>query len=138
MNYDQLYLAGAWTKPAADERITVRSASTEEIVGSVPEAATADVDSAVAAARTAFDDPSGWSRWAPARRAEALERFAVALEKRGAETARRVTVQNVMPITLAHQFEAGFPRFCCAITRAWSPGPRRKRPAPACSAGGPG
>ncbi|HWC81671.1 MAG TPA: aldehyde dehydrogenase [Pseudonocardiaceae bacterium] len=109
LDYDQLYLAGAWTAPATDERITVRSAGTEEVLGAVPEAATGDVDTAVAAARTAFDDPDGWPRWTPARRAEALERFAVALEKRGAETARRVTVQNGMPISLAHQFEAGFP-----------------------------
>jgi acyl-CoA reductase-like NAD-dependent aldehyde dehydrogenase len=109
LDYDQLYLAGAWTAPATDERITVHSASTEEVLGAVPEAATGDVDAAVAAARTTFDDPDGWPRWTPARRAEALERFAVALEKRGAETARRVTVQNGMPISLAHQFEAGFP-----------------------------
>ncbi|HEY2694769.1 MAG TPA: aldehyde dehydrogenase [Pseudonocardiaceae bacterium] len=109
MDYDQLYLGGRWAEPANGERITVRSASTEEVLGTVPEAGNADVDAAVAAARSAFDDPSGWPTWQPQRRAEALERFAVALEKRGEETARRVTVQNGMPIGLAHQFEAGFP-----------------------------
>ena len=36
------------------------SASTEENIGSVPEAQEADVDAAVAAARRAFDDPDGW------------------------------------------------------------------------------
>ena len=108
-DYDQLYLAGAWTTPATGNRITARSASTEEVLGTVPEAAEGDVDKAVAAARAAFDDPAGWSGWTPERRAEALERFAVALEKRGAETARRVSLQNGMPISLAHQFEAGFP-----------------------------
>ncbi|MFD4195252.1 aldehyde dehydrogenase [Amycolatopsis thermoflava] len=109
IDYDRLYLAGQWTAPATRGRIDVHSASTEELLGSVPEGAEADVDAAVAAARRAFDDPAGWSRWDPQQRAEVLERFAVALEKRAAETARRVTIQNGMPISLAQQFEGGFP-----------------------------
>ncbi|KAA9164470.1 aldehyde dehydrogenase [Amycolatopsis acidicola] len=108
LDYDRLYLAGGWAEPAATQRIPVHSATTEENLGSVPEAAEADVDLAVTAARRAFDDPSGWSR-NPRLRAEALERFAVALENRAAETSRRVTVQNGMPISLAQQFEGGFP-----------------------------
>ncbi|GAB2961588.1 aldehyde dehydrogenase [Amycolatopsis acidiphila] len=109
IDYDRLYLAGQWTEPATEHRIDVHSASTEELLGAVPEAAEADVDDAVAAARRAFDDPAGWSRWEPHQRADVLERFAVALEKRAQETARRVTVQNGMPISLAQQFEGGFP-----------------------------
>ncbi|GAB3379414.1 aldehyde dehydrogenase [Amycolatopsis echigonensis] len=108
LDYDRLYLAGDWAEPASAQRIPVRSATTEEPIGSVPEAAEADVDTAVAAARRTFDDPSGWSR-NPQLRAEALERFAVALENRAAETSRRVTIQNGMPISLAQQFEGGFP-----------------------------
>jgi acyl-CoA reductase-like NAD-dependent aldehyde dehydrogenase len=87
----------------------VHSATTEERVGVVPDGSKADIDVAVAAARKAFDDPQGWSRWEPAGRAEVLERFAVALEKRGEETERRVAVQNGMPIWLAQQFEGPFP-----------------------------
>ncbi|MBQ0923556.1 aldehyde dehydrogenase [Saccharopolyspora endophytica] len=109
IDYDRLFIAGNWSEPATGDRIDVRSATTEELLGNVPEASAADVDRAVAAARRAFDDPAGWSGWDPAQRAEALERFAVALEKRSDETARRVTVQNGMPITLARQFEGGFP-----------------------------
>jgi hypothetical protein len=74
-------------------------------VGVVPEGSKADIDAAIAAARKAFDDPQGWSMWEPAGRAEVLERFAVALEKRGEETERRVAVQNGMRIWLAQQFE---------------------------------
>ena len=109
IDYDQLYLAGEWCQPATMQRIEVHSASTEELCGTVPKGSEADIDRAVTASRRAFDDPTGWSRWEPARRAETLERFAAALERRSAETARRVTIQNGMPITLAHQFEAGFP-----------------------------
>lgn len=109
INYDQLFLDGTWTEPATSRTIPVYSATTEEPLGTVPEGTEADIDAAVAAARRAFDDTTGWARWEPARRAEVLERFAAALEERSAETARRVTLQNGMPITLAHQFEGTFP-----------------------------
>lgn len=109
LDYDRLYVNGDWTAPATASRINVHSASTEQKIGSVPEATQRDVDAAVRAARTAFDGPDSWSRWAPARRQEALERFAVALESRGNEMAQRVSHQNGMPISLAEQWEAGFP-----------------------------
>jgi aldehyde dehydrogenase (NAD+) len=109
IDYDSLYIGGGWQAPTSGGRIEVRAAATEELIGSVPEAADRDVDDAVAAARRAFDDPHGWSRWEPARRAEVLERFAQALEARAAETSRRVSVQNGMPISLAQNFEGGFP-----------------------------
>ena len=109
IDYQGLYVDGAWAPPATAQRIEVHSATTEELVGSVPEATEADIDAAVAAARGAFDDPTGWAMWTPDRRREVLERFATALESRGAETARRVTIQNGMPLWLAMNFEAGFP-----------------------------
>lgn len=62
----RLYIGGQWAVPSTGDRITVRSASTEEIIGSVPEAAPADVDAAVGAARRAFVDPTGWATWDPA------------------------------------------------------------------------
>ena len=103
------YIDGGWQAPSSGTRIEVRSAATEELVGSVSEGAEQDVDDAVAAVRRAFTDPQGWSRGEPARRAEVLERFAQAFEARAAETARRITVQNGMPIGLASNFEGGFP-----------------------------
>lgn len=109
ITYDRLYLGGHWAEPATDRTITVRSPATEERIGTVPEASEADADVAVAAARRAFDDDEGWAKWPPGRRADVLERFAAALEACAAETARRVSAQNGMPITLAHHFEGGFP-----------------------------
>jgi aldehyde dehydrogenase (NAD+) len=109
IDYDALYLDGTWTPPATDQRIDVHEAATERLLGSVPEGTERDIDNAVAAARRAFDDPTGWAAWAPSRRTEVLERFAAGLEARGEETARRVTIQNGMPLGLAMSFEAGFP-----------------------------
>lgn len=107
--YDSLFIGGEWVPSGDATPITVVSASTEEVLGQVPEATEADVDAAVASARDACDDPAGWSRWEPARRAEALERLADALDKRGEDIAHRVSSQNGMPIAVSRQLEAVFP-----------------------------
>jgi aldehyde dehydrogenase (NAD+) len=109
IDYPQLYIGGTWSAPAGHDTIGVHSPTTEERIGSVPRGTEADIDAAVAAARVAFDAPDGWSTWHPKERADVLERFAVELEARGAETARRVSMQNGMPIWLAQQFESVFP-----------------------------
>ena len=107
--YDQLFIGGEWVRPSTSATIEVTSASTEEHVGSVPEAQEADVDAAVGAARRSFDDPHGWSQWEPARRSSALRSLADQLEARSEELARRVSIQNGMPIAVATQLEGGFP-----------------------------
>jgi len=108
-NHDSLFIAGRWAAPSSDKRITVIGASTEEVLGGVPEGQEADVDAAVGAARTAFEDPHGWSSWPPARRADAMYRLAEALGKRRDEIANAVSSQNGMVITLAGVFESEFP-----------------------------
>lgn len=109
LSYDRLFIGGAWIPPASRQRIRVFSPSSEEEVGSVPEAAAVDIDRAVAAARQAFDDPTGWPRWSPEERAAVLVRFADELSLRSEEMAQRVTSQNGMPITLARKWEATQP-----------------------------
>ncbi len=82
----------------------------------------ADIDAAATAARAAFEDPTGWSSWSVEDRAQALERLAAALEARGEETARRVSLQNGMPISIALGTEAVFPavlaRYYAGLIRA--------------------
>jgi aldehyde dehydrogenase (NAD+) len=109
IDYPQLYIGGTWTAPAGHDTIGVYSPATEKRIGSVPRGTEVDIDSAVAAARTALDPADGWATWEPKDRADVLERFAVELEARGAEMARRVSMQNGMPIWVAQQFEAVFP-----------------------------
>lgn len=107
--YDKLFIGGEWATPSSSATITVVNASTEEVIGSVAEAREADIDVAVEAARAAFADPSGWARWEPERRAEALDRFADALERRTDRIARAVSSQNGMPIAISGGFEAVYP-----------------------------
>lgn len=109
IDYHQIYLDGAWAAPGSADRITVTSASTEEVLGGVPAATRADVDAAVDGARRAFDDPSGWSRWEPSARGDALERFAITLEQRRAEFVQRVSSQNGMPAWVGKRTEGLVP-----------------------------
>ena len=109
MQYDKFYIGGEWRNAATSNRIDVHSATTEEQIGYVPEGSEADIDAAVDAARQAFDGPDAWSTWEPARRQEVLLRFADELEARSDETARRVALQNGMPMIVALQFEKIFP-----------------------------
>ncbi len=109
IDYDKLYIDGKFRQTSSGSTIVVTSPATGQTVGLVPEADTHDVDCAVAAARRAFDDPTGWSQWDAERRGTALERFAAALEKHGNTMAERVSVQNGMPISLANALEAAVP-----------------------------
>ncbi len=109
LTYDKLFIGGQWVAPSTSAKIEVTSASTGEIIGSVPDCKNADIDAAVAAARKTFDDPTGWSSWEPKRRAAAMESLAKQLESRADEMAKRVSMQNGMPISIAKQLEGGFP-----------------------------
>ncbi|MGW0738036.1 aldehyde dehydrogenase [Streptomyces sp. NPDC002851] len=108
---ESLYLGGRWASPLSAEhqpqRITLLSASTEEVLGTVAAAGPADADAAVAAARAAFDAPDGWAHWEPQRRAAALDRLADGLHRRGEAISRAVSSQNGMPIVASRQLESG-------------------------------
>ena len=83
----QFFIGGTWADPSGGDRLGVVSPSTEEVVGEVPVATTADIDRAVRAARSAFDD-GPWPRMAPAERAAVLASAATILRKRVARRLR--------------------------------------------------
>lgn len=101
-----LFIGGEWIPSRTDRHFDIVSASTEEVVGAAPEATPQDVDDAVLAARSAVDDPEGWTHWDSTKRAATLERFADVLQRRGDELGRLVTLQNGMPTTIAGLSEA--------------------------------
>jgi aldehyde dehydrogenase (NAD+) len=108
-HYDTLFIGGEWVAPASSQKFTIKSAATEEVIGSVPDASKEDADRAVAAARRAFDDPNGWSHWEPSARADALERLAAALDARGGATAEIIAAQNGIPVAVTGAVESFFP-----------------------------
>jgi aldehyde dehydrogenase (NAD+) len=109
IHHDSLFIGGQWVPPSSAHRITAISASTEQAIGSAPEAQELDVDAAVIAARRAFVDPSGWAYWSPADRATGMERLADVLERRAEDVVQCVSAQNGMPVAVARQLEGVFP-----------------------------
>ncbi|MEQ8509103.1 MAG: aldehyde dehydrogenase [Rhodospirillaceae bacterium] len=85
-HFGQFFIGGAWVSPSTDKTLDVVSPVTEEVVFRVAEARPADVDKAVAAARTAFDS-GPWPRMPPLERAEYLKEFARILRTRAEDFA---------------------------------------------------
>ncbi len=104
--HDQLYIDGAWVKPAGTGSIDVIHAATEEVMGRIPEGTAEDVDRAVAAARRAFP---GWSRTAPAQRGKYLLELSAALGARREEIGRTIAGEVGMPLPLSLGIQAGLP-----------------------------
>jgi aldehyde dehydrogenase (NAD+) len=77
-SYDRLFIGGEWVEPSSSSVFEVVSPTTEEVVGTVPEAQQADVDRAVAAAREAFEH-GPWPRMSPVERAEVLAKVSEAI-----------------------------------------------------------
>ena len=108
MHQDQLFIGGNWAKPSTDRRIEVISPHSEEPVARVAAAAPPDVDTAVEAARVAFDT-GPWSRQAPAERIDAVRRLAKLYGKRGSEMAEVITSEIGAPISFSQRAQVGLP-----------------------------
>ena len=104
---DSFFIGNEWVRPASDRKFTMVNASTEEVIGTVPEGCEADMDAAVAAARKAFST-SGWADISPQERAAVMERFMAAIAARGEELGRTVSIQNGMPIGISVGLEGQF------------------------------
>ena len=98
--YDKLYINGAWTAAASCKSIDVINATTEEVMGRIPEGTEADANKAIAAARAAFE---GWSQTAPARRAEYLLAIQGKLKERAEDLARTITAEVGVPLKIAQR-----------------------------------
>jgi acyl-CoA reductase-like NAD-dependent aldehyde dehydrogenase len=105
---DRLYLGGEWVAPAGGGVIEVVSPHTEEVVGRAPAAGRADVERAVAAARTAYDG-GPWPRTDPAERIDAVRRLADAYERRAKEMAKLITAEMGSPISFSRFAQATLP-----------------------------
>lgn len=106
ITHQQLFINGAWRTPAGPGLIDVESASTQQIIGCVPEGSAADIDHAAEAASSAF---ASWSRTTPEERAAWLDKIAAGLESRASEIAQIIAQEVGSPITMATSIQAGLP-----------------------------
>lgn len=114
-HYPDHYILGAWRKPHSSSKIDVLSASTEEVIGSIPAGSAPDVEVAVAAARAAFD--GSWSATTAAERADWLDKLAAALKARSNEIAETIAGEVGSPISMAQNIQAGLP---IAVTASYA------------------
>ncbi len=96
---ERFYINGRWVDPISSQTLKVVSPSTEELLMSYPEAGQADIDRAVAAARSAFDN-GPWPRMSPSERAAYLRKVAALLTERLDDIAHAWTLQVGAPIML--------------------------------------
>ena len=106
---------------------------TEEVIGRVPDGTEADIDKAVAAARTAFDR-GPWPRMTPAERGEILAKVAAQITAEMGDMAEIITEEMGSPISFASHGPGAGPDHDLQLLRRAG---RRRSPstrcAPACS-----
>ena len=91
-----LFLDGKFTDPSHHEQFASINPATEEVLASVALASAADVDTAVASARRAYNKV--WSKTSGAERAKYLYRIARLIQERSRELAVVETLDNGKPI----------------------------------------
>jgi 1-pyrroline dehydrogenase len=116
----QMFIGGEWVNSTSGETRSITSPATGEVLAEVQEGSAEDVDRAVAAARTAFDET--WFDSTPGERQAALLKMADIVEEHGEEFGRlesanvgkpfAVTMSEEIPV-IADQFRffAGGARF---------------------------
>src|SRR6476661_2191862 len=103
---DKIFIGGEWVAPRGAERLEVINSTTEEVMGTIPGCTAADVDSAVAAAREAFET---WSRTSREERAGYLAAIAAGLGERSEEIAATISQELGMPLKLSQIVQVGLP-----------------------------
>jgi acyl-CoA reductase-like NAD-dependent aldehyde dehydrogenase len=104
--HDKLYINGQRVKSTGAGTIDVINSTTEDVMGRIPEGTAEDVNSAVAAAKAAFET---WSATAVEGRARYLQLIADELTMRKDEIASVIANEVGMPLPLATAVQAGMP-----------------------------
>jgi acyl-CoA reductase-like NAD-dependent aldehyde dehydrogenase len=105
---NQLFIGGEWRSPSASNPIEIVSPHTESAIGQVLSASPADVDRAVEAARSAFDE-GPWPRLSPAERIEAVNRLAAVYKERRGQMAELICAEIGAPITFCKYVQSRLP-----------------------------
>ncbi|MCX4572602.1 aldehyde dehydrogenase [Streptomyces sp. NBC_01571] len=91
---DKLYIGGSWADPSDPGlRLDILSPHDQSVLGTVAQAAPADVDAAVAAARESFDH-GPWPRTTPEERQEIVRRYDALRAALADEVAEAISVEN--------------------------------------------
>ena len=104
LDREHIFIAGEWVASAGSATIPVVDPATEQIIATVPDGTTVDVDAAVDAARAALAD---WAATSPASRGACLARVAAGLDRRRGELAAVITRELGMPLAQSDAVQVG-------------------------------
>jgi len=93
-----LYIDGGWTSAASGEELQFFNPATEEAIGTLAKASTADLDRALKAADKGFKE---WKRISANERAEYLRRAAALLKERLETVAQAMVLEEGKPLSQA-------------------------------------
>jgi aldehyde dehydrogenase (NAD+) len=102
--YLKFYIDGRWVDPVDSKTVETINPATEAVSGRIALGSAADVDKAVAAARTAF---TAWSKTSREERLEVLNRILVEYQKRIGDVGAAVIEEMGAPKGLANGFHVG-------------------------------
>ena len=102
-NLTKFYIGGRWIEPLSSATLPVMNPATEAQIGTVAMGNAADVDRAVAAAKTAFEAFSATSKLV---RLDLLHRLKAATERRFEDLAQAMRMEMGAPITMARAAQA--------------------------------
>ncbi|MFJ6212771.1 NAD-dependent succinate-semialdehyde dehydrogenase [Streptomyces sp. NPDC092296] len=94
----RMYIAGQWCRGGTGRTAPIVNPATEQVIGEVPLATTADLDRALAAAAEGFRT---WRGTPPARRTAILHAAADLLTERAADIGRTMTLEQGKPLAEA-------------------------------------
>ena len=102
--YKQFYINGQWVDPVTPNELDVINPATEEVCAHISKGSEADIDLAVAAAKTAFES---YSRTSREERVELLESCVAVYTKRYADIADAIREEMGAPKGFAKAAQAG-------------------------------
>lgn len=95
-----MYIDGAYVSSDSGKTFDVTNPATEEVIATVSQAQVEDVDTAVEAARKAFDEGE-WTKMEAAERSHLIYKFADLLEENREELAQLESLDNGKPYQIA-------------------------------------
>jgi acyl-CoA reductase-like NAD-dependent aldehyde dehydrogenase len=104
----QLYIDGVWVDSESGPVVDVVNPATEQVIGSVPQATTAEVTAAIDAARRAFDE-GPWPTMSPRERAQIMLRMADIMDRRRGELIDLNIAEAGSTQALAESLQVGVP-----------------------------
>jgi phenylacetaldehyde dehydrogenase len=99
----RLFIGGEWVDPESGACIEVLNPATEQQIASVPAAGPRDIDSAVDAARQAFN-AGAWPAMSPAERSRLIWSLAEQIEANAKILTELEILDNGMPLSVAGKF----------------------------------